>query len=149
MRSVVQLVDNASVTVETQVIARIGSGLAVLIGIEQGDTENDVKYLVEKIINLRIFPDNMGKMNLSLLDVKGELLAVSQFTLYGDCRKGRRPSFDHAAPPIKALELYESFVGLCREQGVKVSCGKFRSEMIVQLNNHGPVTMLLDSKRIF
>lgn len=149
MRSVVQLVDNASVTVDNQIIARIGSGLAVLIGIEQGDTEDDVKYLVEKIINLRIFPDNMGKMNLSLLDVKGELLAVSQFTLYGDCRKGRRPSFDHAAPPNRALELYESFVVFCREQGVKVSCGKFQAEMIVQLNNHGPVTMLLDSKRIF
>ena len=149
MRSVVQLVDNASVTVENQVIASIGNGLAVLLGIGPGDNEDDVKYLVEKIINLRIFPDNMGKMNLSLLDVQGELLAVSQFTLYGDCRKGRRPSFDHAAPPKKALELYESFVRCCRERSVKVSCGKFQTEMIVQLSNHGPVTILLDSNRIF
>ena len=149
MRSVVQLVDNASVTVENQVIASIGNGLAVLLGIGPGDNEDDVKYLVEKIINLRIFPDNMGKMNLSLLDVQGELLAVSQFTLYGDCRKGRRPSFDRAAPPKRASELYESFVRCCRERGVKVSCGKFQAEMIVQLSNHGPVTMLLDSNRIF
>lgn len=149
MRSVVQLVDSANVTVENKVISEVGTGLAVLLGIGQDDTEDDVKYLVEKIINLRIFPDNMGKMNLSLLDIKGELLAVSQFTLFGDCRKGRRPSFDHAAPAQKALELYEMFIAGCREHGVNVLCGKFQSEMILQLSNHGPVTMLLDSRRIF
>ena len=149
MRAVVQLTDNASVTVDDQEIAATGTGLTVFLGVGQEDTELDANYLAEKIVNLRIFPDEAGKMNLSLKDIKGELLVVSQFTLYGDCRKGRRPSFDTAAPPRAAIALYEYFVTLCRDMGVPVACGKFQAEMIVRLTNHGPVTMLLDSKRLF
>lgn len=149
MRAVVQRTSKASVTVEGQAIATIGCGLTVLLGVGPDDTEQDARYLAEKIVNLRIFSDNAGKMNLSLLDIKGELLVVSQFTLYGDCRKGRRPSFDSAAHPQKARELYEVFVSLCSELGAKVSCGQFQAEMVVELANHGPVTLLLDSKRIF
>lgn len=149
MRAVVQRTLRSSVTVDDQTIADIGQGLTVLLGVGQGDTEDDVAYLAEKIVNLRIFSDNGGKMNLSLLDITGELLVVSQFTLFADCRKGRRPSFDAAAPPQIAEELYEKFLQRCRELGAKVACGKFQSEMTVALDNHGPVTMLLDSKRIF
>ncbi len=149
MRAVVQRTAKSSVTVEGQTIAAIGCGLTVLLGVGPDDTDQDARYLAEKIVNLRIFSDNAGKMNLSLLDIKGELLVISQFTLYGDCRKGRRPSFDAAAHPQKACELYEVFVSLCRELGVSVSCGQFQTEMVVELVNHGPVTLLLDSKRIF
>ncbi len=149
MRAVVQLTDCSSVTVDEQEIASIGTGLTVFLGIGQEDTEADASYLAEKIVNLRIFPDDAGKMNLSLIDVAGELLVVSQFTLYGDCRKGRRPSFDTAATPQMAVELYETFVKLCRNMGITVSCGQFQTEMIVRLTNHGPVTMLLDSRRLF
>jgi D-tyrosyl-tRNA(Tyr) deacylase len=149
MRAVVQRTTKSSVTVENQNIATIGQGLTVLLGVGQQDTEKDAYYLVEKIINLRIFADNGGKMNLSLLDIKGELLVVSQFTLFADCRKGRRPSFDGAAPPELARRLYETFIEQCKYWGVPVACGKFQSEMVVALDNHGPVTMLLDSKRIF
>ena len=149
MRAVVQRTLQSSVTVDEQVIGSAGQGLTVLLGVGQGDTEEDVSYLAEKIINLRIFSDAAGKMNLSLLDIKGDLLVISQFTLYADCRKGRRPSFDGAASPQLAEELYESFLQCCREFGITVSSGKFQSEMIVALDNHGPVTMLLDSKRIF
>ncbi|HWR45354.1 D-aminoacyl-tRNA deacylase [Sporomusa sp.] len=149
MRAVVQLTDAASVTVEGQEISSIKKGLTVFLGVGQEDTEQDANYLAEKIVNLRIFPDDAGKMNLSIKDISGELLVVSQFTLYGDCRKGRRPSFDAAAPPQAATALYEAFVELCRDRGVPVSCGQFQAEMIVRLTNHGPVTMLLDSKRLF
>lgn len=149
MRAVVQLTDRADVTVDNQQIASIGTGLTVFLGVGQEDTEQDANYLAEKIVNLRIFPDNAGKMNLSLKDINGELLVVSQFTLYGDCRKGRRPSFDAAAPPQAAVELYETFVQLCRNMGVQVQCGRFQAEMVVRLTNHGPVTMLLDSRRLF
>lgn len=149
MRAVVQLTDCASVTVAEQEIAAIRTGLTVFLGIGQEDNEADANYLAEKIVNLRIFPDNEGKMNLSLKDIQGDLLVVSQFTLYGDCRKGRRPSFDAAAPPKVAIVLYETFVQLCRNMGITVSCGQFQAEMIVRLTNHGPVTMLLDSKRLF
>ncbi|WP_312560391.1 D-aminoacyl-tRNA deacylase [Anaerospora sp.] len=149
MRAVVQRTDRSSVTVDGAVIANAGCGLTVLLGVAGDDTEEDARYLTEKIVNLRIFPDNEGKMNLSLIDSKGELLVVSQFTLYGDCRKGRRPSFDQAAKPDKAKELYEVFIRLCREAGIAVSQGQFQTHMIVALDNNGPVTMLLDSKRQF
>lgn len=149
MRAVVQRTDRSSVTVDGTVIANAGCGLTVLLGVAGDDTEEDARYLTEKIVNLRIFPDNEGKMNLSLIDSKGELLVVSQFTLYGDCRKGRRPSFDQAAKPDKAKELYEFFVRLCREAGIAVSQGQFQAHMMVALENNGPVTMLLDSKRQF
>jgi D-tyrosyl-tRNA(Tyr) deacylase len=149
MRAVVQRTDRSSVTVDSAVIANAGCGLTVLLGVAGDDTEEDARYLTEKIVNLRIFPDNEGKMNLSLIDSKGELLVVSQFTLYGDCRKGRRPSFDQAAKPDKAKELYEVFIRLCREAGIAVSQGQFQTHMIVALDNNGPVTMLLDSKRQF
>lgn len=149
MRAVVQRTLKSSVTVDNQTIADIGQGLTVLLGVGMGDTEEDVSYLAEKIVNLRIFSDNSGKMNLSLLDINGDLLIVSQFTLFADCRKGRRPSFDAAAPPQIAENLYEKFLKRCRDLGAKVACGKFQSEMVVALDNHGPVTMLLDSKRIF
>lgn len=149
MRAVVQLTDAASVTVAGQEIAAIKTGLTVFLGISHDDTEQDARYLAEKIVNLRIFPDDVGKMNLSLQDIGGELLVVSQFTLYGDCRKGRRPSFDTAAPPQMATGLYELFAELSRARGVAVACGQFQAEMIVRLTNHGPVTILLDSKRLF
>ncbi|MGI6092197.1 MAG: D-tyrosyl-tRNA(Tyr) deacylase [Veillonellaceae bacterium] len=149
MRAVVQRTDMSSVTVNDVKVASIGTGLTVLLGVGIDDDNFDVKYLADKIINLRIFPDEAGKMNLSLLDIKGELLVVSQFTLYADCRKGRRPSFDSAAPPDKAMKLYLEFIDICKGSGINVSCGKFQAEMIVRLDNHGPVTMLLDSKRAF
>lgn len=149
MRAVVQRVLRSSVSVEGQTIAATGQGLTVLLGVGGQDTEKDVQYLAEKIINLRIFSDNSDKMNVSLLDIGGELLVVSQFTLYADCRKGRRPSFDEAASPEAAQKLYEAFVQYCRQLGISVSTGKFQSEMLVSIENHGPVTVLLDSKRIF
>lgn len=149
MRAVVQRTSSASVSVGPETIAAIGPGLTVLLGVGTGDSEQDARYLAEKIVNLRIFPDDAGKMNLSLLDTGGELLVVSQFTLYGDCRKGRRPGFDTAAPPDEAQRLYEYFLGLCRDTGVKTACGRFQAEMTVHIDNHGPVTILLDSGRLF
>lgn len=149
MRAVVQRTDEACVTVDGQTIAKTGPGLTVLLGIGTGDTVQDTQYLAEKIMNLRIFSDEAGKMNRSVLDIRGELLVVSQFTLLADCRKGRRPSFDAAAPPQMAKELYETFIALCRDMGGVVMCGQFQAEMIVRLANHGPVTMMLDSKRQF
>jgi D-tyrosyl-tRNA(Tyr) deacylase len=149
MRAVVQRTLQSSVSVDKQAIAEIGQGLTVLLGVGQQDTEEDSYYLAEKIINLRIFSDKNGKMNLSLLDIEGELLVVSQFTLFADCRKGRRPSFDGAAPPELARKLYETFIRQCEQLGVHVASGKFQSEMLVSLDNNGPVTMLLDSKRTF
>ncbi|MEN6566816.1 MAG: D-aminoacyl-tRNA deacylase [Veillonellales bacterium] len=149
MRAVIQRTDKASVTVEKQLIAQVGNSLTVLLGISSDDTELDSRYLAEKIVNLRIFSDTAGKMNLSLLDVAGELLVVSQFTLMGDCRKGRRPSFAAAADPEVAKKLYLTFIHFCEEFGVRVSHGQFQAEMIVRLDNHGPVTILLDSKRNF
>ena len=149
MRAVVQRTGSASVTVDGIQIASVQLGLTVLLGVGQDDAIEDAKFLAEKIVNLRIFSDDRGKMNLSILDIKGELLVVSQFTLYGDCRKGRRPSFDNAAEPHRAKELYESFICFCRESGIKVMCGQFQADMAVEINNQGPVTMLLDSKRTF
>ncbi len=149
MRAVLQRVSRAKVTVDEQVTGAIGAGLLVFLGVENGDTVKDAEYMAEKIVNLRIFEDENGKMNLSLLDTGGAMLAVSQFTLCGDCRKGRRPSFDKAAPPEEANALYEEFCRLVEGMGVRVETGIFRAHMFVDLVNDGPVTMLIDSRRQF
>ena len=149
MRAVVQRVIKADVTVEEKVTGAIEKGLMVLLGVEDEDEDADAVYLAEKIAGLRIFEDEEGKMNLSVKDVGGDLLAVSQFTLYGDCRKGKRPSFIKAARPDKANELYRKFVALCQGQGLHVEEGIFQAEMLVRIYNDGPVTILLDSKKVF
>ena len=149
MRAVVQRVTESNVTVDGKVEGKIQTGLLVLLGVEEEDTQQDVNYLSEKVVNLRIFEDEDGKMNQSLLDVKGELLVISQFTLFGDCRKGRRPSFVQAARPEKANELYEAFVQKCELMNVRTETGVFQAEMKVNLCNHGPVTLLIDSKKVF
>ena len=149
MRTIIQRVKEAKVEVDGEVIGQIGKGALVLLGAGKEDSEHDVEYLVDKILNLRIFEDEEGKMNLSVIDSGGEVLVVSQFTLYGDCRKGRRPSFDKAAPPKIAENLYELFVKKVRERGVKVETGKFRAMMDVHLVNWGPVTLMLDSSKLF
>ncbi|CEP67260.1 D-tyrosyl-tRNA(Tyr) deacylase [Moorella glycerini] len=149
IRAVVQRVKRARVTVEGQEVGAIGPGLLVFLGVGQGDDGDDVAYLADKVANLRIFADNEGKMNLSVRDVGGEVLAVSQFTLYGDCRKGRRPSFTAAAPPELARELYRQFVAALAAYGIRVATGQFQADMLVALENDGPVTMLLDSERLF
>ncbi|MEW8956673.1 D-aminoacyl-tRNA deacylase [Clostridium sp.] len=149
MRAVVQRVLNSKVVVEGEVVGEINRGFNVLLGIHKEDTEDDIKYLVDKIINLRVFTDENDKMNLSLLDVKGELLVVSQFTLYGDCRRGRRPSFIEALGGDEAERLYEIFLEKCRESGLKVEKGIFGADMQVSIENDGPVTLLLESKKTF
>lgn len=149
MRAVIQRVKRARVTVSGQEVGAIGPGLVVFLGVGAGDDGSAVSYLADKVANLRIFADAAGKMNLSLLDIGGEVLAISQFTLYGDCRKGRRPSFTGAAPPELALELYNRFVAALADQGLKVATGEFQASMLVELVNDGPVTMLLDSTRLF
>jgi D-tyrosyl-tRNA(Tyr) deacylase len=145
MRAVVQRVSEARVTVDGSITGRIGAGLLVLLGVTRSDTEADSRYLADKILNLRVFSDDAGKMNRSLLDTGGALLVVSQFTLYGDCRKGRRPSFDAAAPPEQARTLYEIFITAARAEGVPVETGVFQAHMAVSLTNDGPVTLLLES----
>ena len=149
MRAVVQRVSEANVMVETEEVGRIDQGVLVLIGVGHEDGLEDAIYLAEKVVYLRIFPDEQGKMNRSLLDVGGGLLAVSQFTLWGDCRKGRRPSFVAAADPGKGEEVYEAFVQHARSMGVTVATGRFQEMMKVSLVNDGPVTLLLDSKKTF
>lgn len=149
MRAVVQRVIKADVTVEDKITGSIEKGLVVLLGVEEEDGEGDAAYLAEKIAGLRIFEDDEGKMNLSVKDVGGALLAVSQFTLFGDCRKGKRPSFIKAARPEKANALYRRFVALCREQELHVEEGIFQAEMLVRIHNDGPVTILIDSKKVF
>ncbi|GIU74430.1 MAG: D-aminoacyl-tRNA deacylase [Bryobacteraceae bacterium] len=146
MRAVIQRVSSASVTVDGRVTGAIGPGLLVLLGVGRTDTEQDAETLAEKIIALRVFQDEAGKMNLSLRDTGGSLLVVSQFTLYGDTRKGRRPSFDMAAPPEQARRLYEHFVEAARRQGVHVETGVFQAMMSVSLVNEGPVTFLLETR---
>lgn len=149
MRCVIQRVTEASVTVEGEVIGQIGRGFMVLIGVSAEDTDKDLKYMAEKVPNLRIFEDEQGKMNLSLKDVGGAILAVSQFTLYGDARGSRRPSFIQAARPEQANALYEQLVAAWRAQGLTVETGRFRAEMQVALVNDGPVTILMDSTKAF
>jgi D-tyrosyl-tRNA(Tyr) deacylase len=149
MRACVQRVSRAQVTVAGEVVGRIGPGLLVLLGVAAGDGEDDARHLAEKIVSLRVFDDEAGKMNRSLADAGGGLLVVSQFTLLGDCRKGRRPSFDAAAPPDLARSLYERFADCVRERGIEVATGRFREMMQVELVNDGPVTLLLDSRKAF
>ncbi len=148
MRAVVQRVDRASVTVDGSVTGSVKKGLLVLLGVAEGDTDKDLSYIVDKVTGLRIFEDENEKMNLSVQDVGGEILAVSQFTLCGDCRKGKRPSFDKAAKPDIANDYYERFVAACREKGIHVETGVFRAHMLVELVNNGPVTILLDSTKL-
>jgi len=147
MRAVVQRVSRAKVTVNGEVMGEIGEGSLVLLGVSGKDAEADADYLVEKIVNLRIFEDSDDKMNLSLLDINGDLLVVSQFTLYGDTRRGRRPSFIEAAPPDHANRLYEYFVEKARGQVRNVGTGRFQAMMDVELVNDGPVTILIDSEK--
>lgn len=147
MRAVIQLVSQATVSVEGQVVAAIGHGLLTLLGVGAQDREPDADYLADKIAGLRIFPDQHGQMNLSLAATGGQLLVVSQFTLYGDCRKGRRPSFSQAAPPEAAKRLYLYFIERLRGQGIPPACGVFQAEMSVALVNQGPATIILDSSK--
>ncbi|CAI7997529.1 D-aminoacyl-tRNA deacylase [Geodia barretti] len=145
MRALIQRVAQAAVTVNDREVGRVGPGLVVLLGVSADDTETDAKYLVEKTVNLRIFADDQNRFNLSALDTGAELLVVSQFTLYGDTRKGRRPDFTKAAPPDQAQRLYEHTVGLFRDAGLTVATGVFQEHMQVSLQNDGPVTLMLDS----
>jgi len=149
MRAVVQRVSRAKVTVDGEITGEIGNGLLVLLGVSKNDAETDADYLVEKIVNIRIFQDADDKMNLSLMDVKGSMLVVSQFTLYGDTRRGRRPSFIDAAAPAEANRLYEYFVEKARERIEHVATGRFQAMMDVELVNDGPVTIMLDSEKTF
>jgi len=149
LRAVVQRVSQANVTVLGEVVGAIEAGMLLLLGVTEDDTQADVIYLAGKIASLRIFNDEAGKMNLSLEEIDGEILVVSQFTLYGDCRKGRRPSFVAAANPAKANELYLSFIAELKGLGVRVATGQFQKEMEVSLVNQGPVTLILESRKAF
>ena len=146
MKALLQRVSRASVSVSGEVVGRIGKGLVVFVGVANGDTEKDVQYLAQKTTNLRLFPDEEDKLDLSALDINGELLLVSQFILLADTRKGRRPSFIGAAPPAQAEELFEQFVEQARATGLKVETGRFQQNMQVEIHNDGPVTILLDSR---
>ena len=148
MRAVIQRVKSAQVCVDGRVTGKIGKGLLVLLGVRKGDGEGDLSFLTSKIPELRIFEDASGKFNLSLREIGGEMLVVSQFTLYGDYRKGRRPSFTDAEDPTQAKNLYEQFVSKLKEQGIPVQTGEFQAKMEVHLINDGPVTLLLDSKNL-
>ncbi len=149
MRAVIQRIKEARVEVEGEIIGKIREGFVVLLGVRKDDTQGDVEYLVEKVLGLRIFEDSAGKMNLSIEDIKGEILVVSQFTLYGDCRKGMRPSFDEAAQPDMAERFYSLFLDEIGKSGIKIETGKFRAIMDLHLINSGPVTILLDSRKVF
>ncbi len=149
MKALLQRVTGASVSVANEVVGRIGRGLVIFVGVADGDTEKDAQYLAQKTVSLRIFSDEVGRFNLSALDIKGELLVVSQFTLLADTRKGRRPSFTEAAPPAQAEELFERFVEQARATGLKVETGRFQQYMQVEIHNDGPVTILLDSREKF
>ncbi|MDH4321729.1 MAG: D-aminoacyl-tRNA deacylase [Desulfobulbaceae bacterium] len=145
MRAVIQLVREAAVTVDGEITGSIGRGLLILLGVHQDDSAREAAFLAEKSVNLRIFADDEGKMNRSVMDIGGEILVVSQFTLLGDCRKGRRPSYSTAAPPDRAHQLYQTFIAELRRLGVKVATGRFQAMMEVRLLNDGPVTLVLDS----
>jgi len=149
MRAVIQRVSRAQVSVNGELTGKIAGGLLVLLGVARADTEADAQHLAEKIVGLRIFEDENGKMNLAVTDAGGAILVVSQFTLYGDVRRGKRPSFDAAAPPARARELYEYFVARIRAAGLKCETGRFQEMMQVELVNQGPVTILLDSAKAF
>ncbi|MBR0457568.1 MAG: D-tyrosyl-tRNA(Tyr) deacylase [Firmicutes bacterium] len=149
MRAVVQRVTNSSVTVDEQITGQIGKGLMVLIGVEDGDTEKDADYIAKKVTALRVFDDAEGVMNLSVQDIGGEILAVSQFTLLGDVRKGNRPSYFTAARPEEADRLYRKVIDLIKEKGIHVEEGIFQAEMLVKIDNDGPVTILLESHKLF
>ncbi|MGD0794262.1 MAG: D-aminoacyl-tRNA deacylase [Dehalococcoidales bacterium] len=146
MKALLQRVSRASVSVASEEVGRIGKGLVVLLGVAEGDTEKDAQYLVQKIINLRIFADSEQKLNLSALDIGGELLFISQFTLLADTRKGRRPSFESAARPEQAEELFNYAVGQLKNSGLKIATGRFQQHMQVEIHNDGPVTIMLDSR---
>lgn len=145
MRAVIQRVFSAKVEVDARITGEVGRGILLFLGVERGDGEKNADAMLDKVAGLRIFPDEMGKMNLSLLDVGGELLVVSQFTLLGDCRKGRRPSFDRAAPPEEARALYDYFLGRARQREIPVAAGVFQAHMRVSLVNDGPVTLLIET----
>jgi len=147
MRAVVQRVKQAAVFIDGNEYSRIGNGLVVLLGIHRLDTEKDITWMVEKILNLRIFSDEHDKMNVSLLEQKGELLVVSQFTLYGDCRKGRRPGYSDAAPPASAAAFYDRFIEEASDRGVRTATGRFQASMEVSLVNDGPVTLIVESRQ--
>jgi D-tyrosyl-tRNA(Tyr) deacylase len=146
VKALLQRVTSASVSVAGEVVGKIGQGLVVFVGVASGDTEKDARYLAQRTVNLRIFSDQAGKFNLSALDIRGELLLVSQFTLLADTRKGRRPSFIDAAPPAQAEALFEQFVAEARASGLKVETGRFQQYMPVEIHNDGPVTIMLDSR---
>lgn len=149
MRAVVQRTTHSQVSIEGEVIGSIDRGLMVLLGVKKGDTQKDAEYITDKIVNLRIFSDDEGKMNRSLLDIKGEILMVSQFTLLGDTRRGRRPGFSDAALPDAALPMFDYCVQYLREMGIRVATGQFGADMQVSIENDGPVTILLDSEKLF
>lgn len=149
MRAVLQRTTASYVTVNDEVMGSIGKGIAVLLGIKKGDTRQDAQYMADKIVNLRIFPDQEGKMNCSLLESQGEILLISQFTLYGDARKGRRPGFSDASSSGEAQPLFNDVVEFLRSYGIKVETGVFGADMIVHIENDGPCTILLDSERVF
>jgi D-tyrosyl-tRNA(Tyr) deacylase len=146
MRIVLQRVKSARVDVAGETVGSIGVGLVILLGVTQSDRREDAEYLADKVVQLRIFPDEAGRMNRSLLEARGALLVVSQFTLYGDCRKGRRPSFDHAAPPEQARALYDYFIQRLKLSNIAVETGVFQADMEIHLTNDGPVTFILDSQ---
>lgn len=148
MRAVVERVSRASVSVNGEIIGKTDKGFLVLLGVGDGDTYEDLKYIAEKVMGLRVFSDENDKMNLSIRDIGGSILAISQFTLYGDCRKGRRPNFTSAMEPKTAERMYNDFVGILRDNGIETQTGKFGADMQVELVNDGPVTLILDSSKI-